>query len=100
MPRAALLLAAAALNLCLPGFADDVAAVVPAAVEDDSSPHVPRGHYEWNYTLQPHMLTRSLGYEVGLCFAEDETSLVVQRNQVLTRCAGKHRRAATHGSQA
>lgn len=65
MPRAALLLAAVALKLCLPGgFADDAAAVIPA-VEDDASPHVPRGHYEWNYTLQPHMLTRSVGYEVG-----------------------------------
>ena len=54
MCRRALLLAALAALLA--------ARCAGGAAEERASPHLPRGH-EWNYTLLPHMLARSIGYE-------------------------------------
>ena len=54
MRRRALLLAALAALLAARGTG--------GAADERPAPHLPRGH-EWNYTLLPHMLARSVGYE-------------------------------------
>lgn len=61
MRRRALLLAAAALAALLAPRGAGGSEAVPVFV-DDHAAHVPRDHL-WNYTLTPHMLARSIGYE-------------------------------------
>ena len=53
--RAALLLAAAA-QILRNDHRHALRVLVPAVEDEHAGPHVPRGHVEWNYTLQPHML--------------------------------------------
>ena len=89
MRRRALLLcwAAAALAALLAPRGAGGDEVVPAFVDDRAAAHVPHGR-EWNYTLTPHMLARSItGYGATLdCRKDRQTQAELPHRVLATRC--------------
>ena len=88
--RALLLWWAAALAALLAPHGAGGDEVVPTFVDERAASHVPHGHVEWNYTLTPHMLARSIGYRVRRCRVRRCRRAAVSRLRPrLTRHAGE-----------